>query len=112
MLQSTLMDAQRSKIESDLRGLLKGTVRCDDLTCQLYASDASIHEIRPLGVVCPADDADVVQLVNYSRDQQIPLHPRGSGSNVIGGCLGPGLVIDFSARMNRVLSIEGDGESV
>ncbi len=104
------MDAQRSKIESDLRGLLAGSVRCDDLTCQLYASDASIHEVRPLGVVCPANPADVVQVVNYARENQIPLHPRGSGSNVIGGCLGPGLVIDFSSRLNRVL--ESDDESV
>ena len=51
--QSTSMDPDQQRIEEDLRGLLQGDVRCDDVFTQLYASDASIYELRPLGVVRP-----------------------------------------------------------
>ena len=53
------MDQQRERIQDDLRGLVAGEVGCDDVVLQLFASDASIHEIRPLGVVRPRSAADV-----------------------------------------------------
>ena len=54
------MDQERQRIQDDLRGRLDGEVRCDDLMLQLYASDASIFEIRPLGIVRPRGVSDVV----------------------------------------------------
>ena len=45
------MDPERERIQADLRGLIKGDVRCDDVTLQLYASDASIYEIVPVGAM-------------------------------------------------------------
>ena len=54
------MDQERERIQDDLRGLVGGDVRCDDVLLQLYASDASIYEIRPMAVVRPRKLADVV----------------------------------------------------
>ena len=51
------MDPERERIQADLRGLIKGEVRCDDVFLQLYASDASIYEMRPLAVVGTASRA-------------------------------------------------------
>ena len=45
------MDPEQQRIEEDLRGMLQGDVRCDDVFAQLYASDASIYQLRPLGIV-------------------------------------------------------------
>jgi FAD/FMN-containing dehydrogenase len=97
------MDPERERVQSDLRGLLSGEVRCDDLFVQLYASDASIYQIPPLGVVRPRSTADVVALVRYAAENRIPLHARGAGSGLAGDSLGPGLVIDFSYSMRRVI---------
>ena len=47
------MDQERARIQEDLRGVVEGEVHCDDLTLQLYSSDASIYQIRPLAVVRP-----------------------------------------------------------
>jgi FAD/FMN-containing dehydrogenase len=60
------MDVERQHIEEDLRGQIAGDVRCDDLFVQLYASDASIYEIAPLGVVRPRTVDDVVATVRYA----------------------------------------------
>lgn len=102
------MDPDRERIQADLRGLVAGEVRCDDVFLQLYATDASIYEIRPLGVVRPRSVADVVACVQYAAEQGIPIHPRGSGTGLAGDSLGPGLVLDFSHSMRRVLNVGRD----
>ena len=99
------MDVERQRIEEDLRGQIAGEVRCDDLFVQLYASDASIYEIAPLGVVRPRTVDDVVATVRYATANKIPLHARGSGSGLTGGALGRGLVVDFSRYMRRIIEL-------
>ncbi|MBM4092149.1 MAG: anaerobic glycerol-3-phosphate dehydrogenase subunit C [Planctomycetes bacterium] len=98
------MDHERERIQADLRGLLDGEVRCDDVFVRMYASDASIYEVRPLGVVRPRGLKDVVACVKYAADQNLSLHARGAGSGVAGAAVGPGLVLDFSHAMRRILS--------
>jgi FAD/FMN-containing dehydrogenase/Fe-S oxidoreductase len=102
------MDQERQRIQEDLRGLLEGEVRCDDVFRQLYANDASIYEIKPLGVVRPRGTADVVALVQYASQHQIPLHARGAGTGLAGESLGPGLVVDFSHAMRRIVRTDAD----
>ncbi len=102
------MDPDRERIQDDLRGLVKGDVRCDDVFLQLYASDASIYEIRPLAVIRPRTLADVVACVEYAGENHLPVFPRGAGTGLAGESLGPGLVLDFSRYMRRVLRAEND----
>lgn len=102
------MDPERQRIQDDLRGLIAGDVRCDDLFLQLYASDASIFEIKPLGVVRPRSTDDVVACVRYASENHIPVHARGAGTGLAGESIGPGLVLDFSCYMRRILSTDDD----
>lgn len=102
------MDQQRERIQEDLRGLVTGEVRCDDVFLQLYASDASIYQIKPLAVVRPRTRQEVAATVSYARENQLPVHARGAGTGLAGESLGPGIVVDFSAHFRRVLSTEDD----
>ena len=96
------MDPERERIQADLRGVVQGEVRCDEsLSSQMYASDASIYEIRPLGVVRPQSVADVVATVKYASENGISIHTRGAGSGLAGESLGSGLVIDMSHGMRQ-----------
>ena len=90
------MDQERERIQADLRGVIDGEVRCDDLFLQMYASDASVYEIRPTGVVRPRSLSDVVACVQYAAENNLPIHARGAGTGVAGESLGPGLMLDFS----------------
>ncbi len=99
---------EKDRIEADLRGLLDGEVRCDEAFLQMYASDASIYEIRPVGVVRPRGLSDVVACVQYAAENEIPIHARGAGSGLAGDSLGPGLVLDFSHSMRRIIAIDQD----
>ncbi|MEM7784744.1 MAG: anaerobic glycerol-3-phosphate dehydrogenase subunit C, partial [Planctomycetota bacterium] len=91
---------------------LEGTVRCDDMFLQLYSSDASIYEIKPLGIIRPASVEDVVFCVRYAEENQIPIIPRGAGSNVAGACVGRGLILDFSYSMRKVEAVGRDSVTV
>jgi len=102
------LDHQRERIQEDLRGLISGDVRCDDLFCQLFASDGSIYEIRPLGVVRPRTTADVAACMQYAAEKRIPLHARGGGTGMAGESLGPGLVVDFSKYLRRMVRVEAE----
>lgn len=102
------MDPERERIQADLRGIIQGEVRCDDLFCQMYASDASIYEIKPLGIVRPRFASDVVAAVQYASENGISVHARGAGSGLAGESLGSGLMIDMSHAMRRPVSFEVD----
>ena len=38
----------------------------------------------------------------------MPIHARGAGTGVAGESLGPGLVLDFSAHLRRVIRIDAE----
>lgn len=102
------MDERQQWITEDLSGILDGEVRCDPFTLAQYASDGSLYQICPLGVVYPRHSDDVTAVASYSAEKEIPLVARGSGSQVAGGALGEGLIVDFSRYMNRIESIDGE----
>ena len=99
-------EAQRGIILDDLRGLVRGEVLGDAVFRQLYTSDGSIFEIRPLAIVRPRNTADVVACVQYAAEKGISVQARGAGSGVAGESLGPGIVVDFSKFLRRILYSE------
>ncbi|MFV2071019.1 MAG: FAD-binding oxidoreductase, partial [Pirellulales bacterium] len=100
------MAQTNQRIEEDLRGLISGQVLCDDLNLQLYASDASIYQIRPLCVVRPTSTADVAACLRYASENAIAVHARGAGTGLAGESLGPGMVLDFSYAMRRIVATD------
>ncbi len=55
------------KLVRDLNATLDGEVRFDTASRWLYATDASIYEIPPLGVVMPRSRAAVARAVAALR---------------------------------------------
>jgi FAD/FMN-containing dehydrogenase/Fe-S oxidoreductase len=100
--------AQRKRIHDDLRGVVRGELLFDDLSAVLYATDASIFEVRPAGVVVPCDEDDVQALVRYAAENNVPLVPRGAGTGVAGEALGEGLIVDLSKHFRAVLEVGAD----
>ena len=71
-------------------------VRTDRLTRGLYATDASIHRIEPAAVAFPRNVSQARAAILAAREAGLPVTPRGAGTGLVGGALGPGLVVDFS----------------
>src|SRR6202030_3629875 len=91
-----------------LKRLIKGELLFDDLSRALYSTDASIFQVKPLGIVVPRDEDDVCALVRYAAEHQIPLIARGTGSGVAGESLGAGLIVDLSRHFRSILAVGAD----
>ena len=102
---ATAVDERRARIYDDLRGVVLGDLYFEPLDRMPYAHDASLYEIDPLGVVVPRNEDDVVSVVRYAAENRIPLHVRGAGTDTGGGSLGPGLVVDLSRHLRKVIAI-------
>ncbi len=75
----------------------------DNLTRQLYATDASIYRIEPVAVGFPRGSRQASALVEAAMQAGVSVIPRGAGTGLAGGAIGDGLVIDFS-RYNRQIT--------
>lgn len=93
-------------LERKLARALEGEARFDAFTRGRYATDASIYQIMPAGVVFPKGAADVAAALDIARDHGLSVTARGAGTSQNGQPLGDGLVLDFSRHMNRVSDID------
>src|SRR5437899_440602 len=78
-------------------------VAFDNLTRQLYATDASIYQIEPLAVAFPKSERQASAIIEAAAHAGVSIIPRGAGTGLVGGAIGEGLVIDFW-RYNRQIT--------
>ncbi|HEY2862547.1 MAG TPA: FAD-linked oxidase C-terminal domain-containing protein [Casimicrobiaceae bacterium] len=90
----------------------RGDVLFDAASRGRYATDASIYQIDPIGVVVPADADDLRAALAVARDLGVPLLPRGAGSSQCGQTVGNALVIDHSKFLHRILAFDRDAMTV
>lgn len=86
-------------------------ILADPATVAMYSSDASLYRIPPLAVVRPRDAEEVASVLAVCREYRVPVTARGAGTSVAGNAIGPGVVLDFSRHMNRVLSVDPAGRT-
>ena len=71
-----------------------------------YATDASIYQITPIGVLIPKTITDVQAAMSIAREAGIPILPRGGGTSQCGQTVNRALVIDCSKHLRRILDID------
>lgn len=90
----------------DLRRELGDLADHSAATRAVHSTDASNYRIVPQAVVTPRTRDDVITAVAVARTHRVPVTVRGGGTSCAGNAIGPGLVIDFSRYMNRVLAVD------
>jgi FAD/FMN-containing dehydrogenase/Fe-S oxidoreductase len=89
-----------------LRQELQGEVLFDRFSRGRYATDASIYQIEPVGVVVPRTADDVQAAIAIARAEGVPLLARGGATSQSGQTVGRSLVMDFSKHLNRLLEVD------
>ena len=84
----------------------------DPISRRLYATDAGLSQIEPLGVVSPRDADDVVRLTGYAAEHGLSLVARGMGSGLNGAAVGAGIQVDFTRYMHSILEVAPDASWV
>jgi len=98
----------RSGLVDDLQARIDGDVRFDEYSRQLYATDASLYEVLPIGVVYPRSTDDVAAVMSYCAQREIPVLPRGGGTSLAGQTVNEAVVLDFSRYMNELVKTRPD----
>ncbi|MDC2973409.1 FAD-binding oxidoreductase [Candidatus Pelagibacter sp.] len=96
---------QIEKIGKEISSKVDGKTLFDEFSRGRYSTDASVYQIKPLGVVLPKDTNDVLSLMEYSQKNSVPLLARGGGSSQCGQTVGESVVIDYSKHQNKILEL-------
>ncbi|HEY4284803.1 MAG TPA: FAD-binding oxidoreductase, partial [Chthoniobacterales bacterium] len=87
-------------------------VRFDDLTRQLYATDASIYQIMPCGVAFPRTAQQASAVIRKAAEENVSITPRGAGTSLSGGAIGDGLIVDFSLHNQQITDLNIEARNV
>lgn len=75
----------------------------------VFATDNSIYQVEPAGIVFPKNVADlkrIAQALARPEFSAVTIAPRGGGTGTNGQSLTSGIVVDCSRHMNRILDID------
>src|SRR5438045_5319796 len=84
----------------------------DNLTRQLYATDASIYQIEPICVAFPRTVRQASAVIEAAGHAGLPVIPRGAGTGLVGGAIGEGVVIDFSRHLRLISDLDLERRTV
>ena len=97
------------RLEARLGREIRGEVLFDAFSRGRYATDASIYQIEPLGIVVPQSRQDAAAAIAIAREEGVPILPRGAGTSQCGQTVARALVIDCSKHLDRVISVDVEG---
>lgn len=83
-------------LEASLRSRVRGDIRFARHDRMLYATDASMYQVEPIGVAIPETVGDVAEAVAVCAEHRVPVLPRGGGTSLAGQCTNRAVVIDTS----------------
>ncbi|SFH72824.1 FAD/FMN-containing dehydrogenase [Collimonas sp. OK307] len=95
-----------------LRQELRGDILFDTADRGRYATDASIYQIMPVGVVVPRDQKDLLLALDIARSHNMPVLARGAGTSQCGQTVGEALVIDNSKWLNNVIAFDPEARTI
>ena len=95
-----------SSLAARLRREVEGDVLFDRASRGRYATDASIYQVEPVGVVVPKSEADALRAMQIAIDAGVPVLPRGAGTSQCGQTVGAALVIDNSKHLGGIIEFD------
>ncbi|GAB2816724.1 FAD-binding and (Fe-S)-binding domain-containing protein [Lentzea nigeriaca] len=76
-----------------------------------FAYDASNYRVAPRAVAFPRSPEEVSAALRACRELGVAVTARGGGTSMAGNAVGPGLVLDFSRGMNRILGVDAENRT-
>jgi FAD/FMN-containing dehydrogenase/Fe-S oxidoreductase len=96
----------RSALATRLRRETRSQVLFSAASRGRYATDASIYQMMPIGVVVPKSMDDVTATLAIAREEGVPVLPRGGATSQCGQTVNTALVIDCSHHLRTISTID------
>ncbi|MEJ0015431.1 MAG: FAD-binding and (Fe-S)-binding domain-containing protein [Acetobacteraceae bacterium] len=110
-MSATTIAPGDSRLADRLRREISGEVLFGRADRGRYATDASIYQVEPLGVIVPQTIGDVTAALAIAREEGIPVLARGGGTSQCGQTVNRALVMDCSKHLRRILDIDADART-
>lgn len=100
-----------NKIASYLQEHLRGEVLAGEQVRQYFSRDASVLTLKPDMVAYPFNTSDVRKIARFvwqlaEKGHKLPITPRGGGTDSTGAAIGKGVIMSFTAHMNKILEVD------
>lgn len=95
-----------------LKNNLEGDLFTDNVQRVLYSTDASQYKELPQAVTRPKNKEDIKKIIAFAHENNTSVIPRGGGTSLAGQVVGPGIVVDVSKYMNKILELNVDEKYV
>lgn len=105
-MKTTLM---RPGFANKIQDAVEGEVLFDAFSRGRYATDASIYQVEPVGVIVPKTVDDVTAALALARDEGVSVTARGGGTSQCGQTINETLIVDTSKHLNRILELDVEG---
>jgi FAD/FMN-containing dehydrogenase/Fe-S oxidoreductase len=106
MSASTTITPGDSGLALRLANNIRGEVLFSRADRGRYATDASIYQVEPLGVIVPETIDDVAAALAITREDGIPVLPRGGGTSQCGQTVNRALIVDCSKHLRKLVSVD------
>jgi FAD/FMN-containing dehydrogenase/Fe-S oxidoreductase len=93
---------QQEKYEQ-LEKQLEGEFSTDSIYKLLYSTDSSAYKETPRAVAWPKNKSDIHKIIQFAKNEKIPLIPRAAGTSLAGQVVGNGMVVDISRHMKGII---------
>ncbi len=101
-----------ARIQTRIQRESTAEVRFDRASRGLYATDASLYQIEPIGVVLPRRLEDLSTIVRIASEEKVPIVPRGSATSLSGQTIGRAIILDLSKYLNKIGVVNRDRMTV
>ncbi len=99
-------------LKDDLQKIIKSEILADEQTLTNYSTDASIFQIKPAAVIFPKTVEDIKSLIKFSTLNNLSITPRSAGTDMSGGAINDGLILDMTKHFNQILDISAGSATV
>lgn len=74
-----------------------------ELQKRIYATDASVYQVKPSGVAKPLNARDLKRIIQFAQNTKSNLIARGAGTSLAGQVVGDGIVVEIAKGFNKIL---------
>jgi FAD/FMN-containing dehydrogenase/Fe-S oxidoreductase len=106
VIESSPDEQPLQALATELAAEIRGQCRFTKIDRLLYSTDASLYQQEPIGVIVPADHADAVAAVKAISSRGVAILPRGGGTSLAGQCTNRAVVLDLSAHLREIESLD------
>lgn len=99
-----------SQLSDTLTKRVQGDLLFDSFSRGRYATDASLYQMMPLGILSPKSEDDIRAAIDIAGEQGVPVLARGGGTSQSGQTVNQALVLDNTQYFNDILELDVENQ--